>query len=669
MPVRAPPFVEQMVMTIGTLNEFQAGELLGEGGCGQVNAWEDADSRLLAIKRFDAAAVNLPLLERMTRRLAMGGWPPGVLAVLRDDFSGIPAVRISPLLASRRENGTGWVPLSLQHQWDTATAGGALELVNALARALAGMHERGVAHGNLKPGNVFLDESGAVLLTDWAMGNMPGTGVFHFTDAVLYQPPEQLRGASAYGRPASLQWDVFAFGVLAFRILTGRFPRCHETFQRVCPQIGRTRRPDLDVNPVKLAEYLESKQSYHWPDPPSGVVDDEVRICIDRCLNIDPDKRPSDMARVSVELQWISITGNPGGVPEEVAVEIPPDGMLLKTTELWTHAPQPGTTDKSSLGSEVRKLPEVDLWDFEDEMDLDFGEHTLVAAARMKELPGDASAPHSGLIAPVPEIPVIESVAKDAEPLAPMTDASPRWEQSVSGDSVGGKKPPAQPAVRGGEDWLEAEKSDVQEIPPIKGRTAKKSRRRPDAVKRDSPILAVPVHPAWSILEKWVFLILACGLATAGWMLLGQSILHLPRKVQRQPPVLPLTGETLTLHSVALYWRAPVTEGDAADVCRPGTLLLPELEMRITGGPSTLRVLFKNQDGVITGDPVIRSVSSEGTLRMTGTAGFDEPGTWAAYRTGGVEPWTVEVEEIPPHGTAGGKARRLLNLDILAERR
>ena len=59
------------------------------------------------------------------------------------------------------------------------------------------MHERRVAHGNLKPGNVFFADDGEVLLSDWAMGNMPGAEQFVFTDAVLYQSPEQLRNPAA----------------------------------------------------------------------------------------------------------------------------------------------------------------------------------------------------------------------------------------------------------------------------------------------------------------------------------------------------------------------------------------------------------------------------------------------------------------------------------------
>ena len=129
------------------------------------------------------------------------------------------------------------------------------------------MHERRVAHGNLKPGNVFFADDGEVLLSDWAHGqHARGVRQFDFTDAVLYQPPEQLRNPAGYLEEEGYRWDVFAFGVLAFRILTGRFPRCHETFDFVAPPAGETRREGIQADLGKIARNLESQPEVTWPD-------------------------------------------------------------------------------------------------------------------------------------------------------------------------------------------------------------------------------------------------------------------------------------------------------------------------------------------------------------------------------------------------------------------
>jgi tetratricopeptide (TPR) repeat protein len=160
------------------------------------------------------------------------------------------------------------------------------------------MHRRRVAHGNLKPGNVFLQNDGAVLLADWAMGNMPGIGRPAFTDAVLYQPPEQLHSPEGYLHEEGYRWDVHAFGALAFRLLTGHFPRCDETFSAVAPPPGECRRDDIQADLPKIADNLEKSAPIAWPDGPANAVEAGFRELIGRCLALDPHERPASMIDV-----------------------------------------------------------------------------------------------------------------------------------------------------------------------------------------------------------------------------------------------------------------------------------------------------------------------------------------------------------------------------------
>ncbi len=167
------------------------------------------------------------------------------------------------------------------------------------------MHQRRVAHGNLKPGNVFLKEGGGVLVSDWAMGNMPDVQQFIFTDAVLYQPPEQLQDPAGYLLEAGFSWDVFTFGVLAYRILTGQFPRCHDTFSLVVPLPGETRREGIQADLTKVSRNLESQPQISWVAPSESELETEQRKWIEQCLNLDPAKRPLSMIEVARALDEI----------------------------------------------------------------------------------------------------------------------------------------------------------------------------------------------------------------------------------------------------------------------------------------------------------------------------------------------------------------------------
>ena len=273
---------------------FKEGELIGYGGCGRVYEAVGDGAVACVIKQFDEAGSSRKLISKMTARLQEGKWPSGVMPVLEADFEVEKFCWIMP-----RMMGVEAVPRTLQNRLSDHPGTYSWKLVRSLARALAQMHERRVAHGNLKPGNVFFDDDGEVLLSDWAMGNMPGIKHFTFTDAVLYQSPEQLRTPEDYLDEGGYRWDVFAFGVLAYRVLTGEFPRCHETFSYVAPEEGKTRREGIQADLVKIARNLEAQPAVTWPDEAQNELEASFRQWIERCLALDPTLRPHSMVEVA----------------------------------------------------------------------------------------------------------------------------------------------------------------------------------------------------------------------------------------------------------------------------------------------------------------------------------------------------------------------------------
>lgn len=280
--------------------------LIGQGECGKVYEVEGENGEVLAVKLFDALAMNRSLLAKMTERLEAGGWPEGVMRVVSADFNGRPCLWVTDLVADEDSEGNH-VPRSLQYTWDEHPGEKTWDLVRAIARAIAGMHRRRVAHGNLKPGNVFVDQAGGVLLSDWCLGNMPGVGHLEFTDALLYQPPEQLLRNTGYLEEEGYAWDVYAFGTLAYRLLTGRFPRCHQTFSAVCPPTGITRREHIHADMGKIAENLAKNREVSWPDPAANDLEEGLRGWILRCLELDHLKRPASMLDIAEGFERVEI--------------------------------------------------------------------------------------------------------------------------------------------------------------------------------------------------------------------------------------------------------------------------------------------------------------------------------------------------------------------------
>lgn len=287
--------------------------LFGAGGCGGVYLAEDDNGGLFALKVFDGMAIQRGLLAKMTGRLAVGGWPEGVMPLVFSDLESRPALRVTPWLADGDPDvELGLLPRTLQHRLHDHPGRDSWPLVRALARALAAMHLRRVAHGNLKPGNVFFDEAGGILLADWTLGNMPGVGRFDFTDALLYQPPEQLLEATGYAEGKGYQWDVFAFGVLAYRLLTGHFPRCHESFATLAPVPGETRTEVAEADLALMAHNLYAEPQVEWPAEAGNTLEAGFRDWIVHCLALDPLQRPATMLEVVAGLD---------GVEEHVVLE------------------------------------------------------------------------------------------------------------------------------------------------------------------------------------------------------------------------------------------------------------------------------------------------------------------------------------------------------------
>ncbi|MBK1881763.1 hypothetical protein JIN85_05020 [Luteolibacter pohnpeiensis] len=273
---------------------------IGSGGCGSVYLAEDGNSVPLAVKELSSMSINRALLKRATDRLADGGWPDGVMQVNDSDFQGSPCFMVTAWHGVE-----GDVPFNLQQQLEDYPGENSWPLVRGISKALCAMHSKRVAHGNLKPGNVFFDGARNVLLTDWALGNMPGAVHLEFTDALLYQPPEQLRHADGYLQEAGYRWDVFAFGTLAYRVLTGEFPRCNEIFQRVAPGPGEVRKPGINADLPKIARNLESHPEVTWPHPPANDLEAGYREWIDRCLSLDPANRPSSMIELEAGFEAV----------------------------------------------------------------------------------------------------------------------------------------------------------------------------------------------------------------------------------------------------------------------------------------------------------------------------------------------------------------------------
>ncbi|MFE1905706.1 protein kinase [Streptomyces gardneri] len=202
---------------------------LGRGGMGVV--WQAVDEvlgREVAVKELrtftDAAAPELADLRlRMTReaRAAARVRHPGVVAV-----HDVTEHEGRPVIVMELVDGP-----SLD---DVLGERGTLDPVEAarigahVLEALAAAHDVGVLHRDVKPGNILLDRSGRIVLTDFGIATMedPGDGsATHLTrsgeivGSLDFLAPERARGQDP--GPAS---DVWAVGATLYAAVEGASP-------------------------------------------------------------------------------------------------------------------------------------------------------------------------------------------------------------------------------------------------------------------------------------------------------------------------------------------------------------------------------------------------------------------------------------------------------------
>ena len=155
------------------------------------------------------------------------------------------------------------------------------------------------------------------------MGQMPGVSMLPFTDALLYAPPEQLREPDGYLEGKGYAWDNYAFAVIAFRLLTGKFPRCEATFHKVAPKPGESHVTGIEADVLKIAERLEHRELEGWSSEAADALERKRRGIIQKCLSLNPEDRYSDMTEVL--RAWDDIDADARAADEKAGCSNVPD--------------------------------------------------------------------------------------------------------------------------------------------------------------------------------------------------------------------------------------------------------------------------------------------------------------------------------------------------------
>jgi serine/threonine-protein kinase len=265
-----------------SLGRYRLVELIDKGGAGQVFLAEDTQlNRKVAVKVVSVPPERIDLRQRFKRetRASAAVFHPNVVSAYDAGELGDVFFLVTEYVAGvnlhRKVFRDGALPVRL-----------ACEYCRQAALGLSALHEAGLIHRDVKPGNLVLGDDGVVKLLDLGLARFvqptrPEDGpltLMHNLGQSLgtpqYLAPEQhVRSDKADHRS-----DIFGLGGVLHYLLTGKPPR-----------------PVTSLDDTPLPAILPAAQTR--PDLPRALS-----RYLDRLLAPDPDDRPQSAAEVAATL-------------------------------------------------------------------------------------------------------------------------------------------------------------------------------------------------------------------------------------------------------------------------------------------------------------------------------------------------------------------------------
>jgi predicted Ser/Thr protein kinase len=256
---------------------FKVIELLGRGGMGDVYLAEQVSlGRKVALKTLrDDLSAQPGMTDRFKREalLLSSVDHPSVVRVI--DFGEAQKTYVLVMEYVEGEN------LALAVREGAFDPARALPVLKDIAEGLEAIHTRGIVHRDLKLDNVLLTKTGSVeraRLLDFGIARLAesdgGPGGSMTQAGLVLGTPEYLAPEQAMGGKIDARTDVYAFGILAYRMLTGRHPFPGPSAREFLLQHISVDPPDLTAFSPHLAAH-------------GGLV----RLVM-QCLRKKPDERP-----------------------------------------------------------------------------------------------------------------------------------------------------------------------------------------------------------------------------------------------------------------------------------------------------------------------------------------------------------------------------------------
>ncbi|MBK5254918.1 MAG: protein kinase, partial [Vicinamibacteria bacterium] len=275
-----------MALAAGSnLGPYRIIESVGRGGMASVfKAYEASLDRYVALKVLPPEFLHDPTFAERFRREAQTVARlehPQIIPIFAYD---IDAPTGTPWMAMRLISGGS---LSQRIKRGRLAHSECARILVDVADALDYAHGAGVIHRDVKPQNVLLDDAGRVYLADFGIAKMVESTAHMTQTGMITGTPQYMAPEQALGKKIDKSIDIYALGIVAYELFTGRVPFSADT-------------------PVAV---LMKQASEPMPLPPVSVVREEVTRAILRATAKDSAAR---WPTASTFAQAVSTAANAG---------------------------------------------------------------------------------------------------------------------------------------------------------------------------------------------------------------------------------------------------------------------------------------------------------------------------------------------------------------------
>lgn len=198
-----------------------------------------------------------------------------------------------------------------------------LDVIAQAAEGLQAIHDAGLVHRDIKPGNLLITSDGIVKVTDFGIAKaaeaVPLTRTGMVVGTAQYVSPEQARG-----KTVTASSDIYSLGVVGYELLTGQRPFNGESSVSVAIK-------HISEEPPELPDWLS----------------EETRELISICLRKDADQRYANGEELAAATQAV------------IAGEAPPEPHAVTAGSPDADAATAATAENSSVRRALSKLPQL----------------------------------------------------------------------------------------------------------------------------------------------------------------------------------------------------------------------------------------------------------------------------------------------------------------------